>query len=126
MELKKFITELEYQQLAHFEYKDIWKQCMEDLYYAMTCHSCGNDITPFGSVYNGHCSKKCWLMWAHDNNRENCAFGENCKKCKDRTYTTTLANAGNLCLWFGLNPMGTGKKYSKYGLGIEKDYTSYL
>lgn len=121
MELKPLITQRQYQELVHFEYKDLWKQCTEDLFYTTHCHSCGCFITAHSSVYSGHCSKGCWRGW----DEIHCAFGRDCKRCKTKNYKPTLANAARICFFHGLNPMGDGKKHCLYGIGIDKMYSTH-
>lgn len=105
------------------KHKEVWKKVMEDLYYTLKCHSCGTKITPQSSVYGDHCLKSCWKYWEPE--KDGCAFGKYCKKCKDKSYKPTLANSAHIAMWYGLNPMGNGKKYSKYGVGIDKFYSTH-
>ncbi len=92
------------------EYKSIWDRVMKDLVHATYCHQCGEHSTG-----NNYCGEFCWKScWKESNYDFQCFFGgeeDGCLFCTEQNYRPSLKNSYRMRSYYGLNPMGSGKKF---------------
>ena len=93
------------------EFKEIWSKLMEDLIYATHCHFCGE--RPQKDAYGGEfcCKRPCWKAYM---GAAGCFFGgedKGCRFCLEQ-YAPSLRNDFRMRGYYGLNPMGSGKKFA--------------
>ena len=87
---------------------------MEDLIYATHCHFCGE--MPRSDAYSGIefcCKRPCWKAYMYTGE---CFFGGPDKGCLYCTtnYDPSLKNSLRMQNYYGLNPMGSGKKFCAF------------